>query len=78
MQQGSVKFVLRVISALAQQLPLKINNLFLIGYHHRAHRDVRFLRKYALISLCALCVLCGELSRDKIVSCHSDKIFDKN
>jgi hypothetical protein len=51
-----------------QQLSLKINNLFLIGYYHRAHREhremvrkmrdlVRFLRKYALIFLSVLSVV---------------------
>ena len=50
-----------------QQLPLKFNNLFLIGYNHRVHREhrevvrkmrdlVRFLRKYTLIFLSVLSV----------------------
>jgi hypothetical protein len=51
-----------------QQLPLKINNLFLIVYHHSAHREhremvgkmrdlIQFLRKYALIFLSVLTVI---------------------
>ena len=53
-----------------QQLPLKFNNLFLIGYNHRVHREhrevvrkmrdlVRFLKKYTLIFLSALSVFSG-------------------
>ena len=51
-----------------QQLTLKFNNLFLIGYNHRVHREhrevvrkmrdlVRFLRKYTLIFLSVFSVV---------------------
>jgi hypothetical protein len=60
-----------------QQLPLKFNNLFLIGYNHRVHREhrevvrkmrdlVRFLRKYTLIFLSVLSVFSVVKSQRKL------------